>query len=207
MNGKWKKVFGWLLGITTAALIVFIGMRDSIVRPMNEEKANAVKTDPIDVKEYYKENAEILAEYDAKTSESIQSEKQVSDDLSERGFTQYLVLYEYSIDGTYVKEQVARNNKKQHPIYQTYYISQADEIWTIIVINGQIIANPVSYNMQSERGVQFIVSESNVITGYDSSNNMFYETIPNESTLMVYVVDKINAETLEKLTVEVIRGL
>lgn len=207
MNGKWKKVFGWLLGITTAALILFIGMRDSIVRPMNEEKANAVKTDPIDVKEYYKENAEILAEYDAKTSESIQSEKQVSDDLSERGFTQYLVLYEYSIDGTYVKEQVARNNKKQHPIYQTYYISQADEIWTIIVINGQIIANPVSYNMQSERGVQFIVSESNVITGYDSSNNMFYETIPNESTLMVYVVDKINAETLEKLTVEVIRGL
>ena len=185
MNGKWKKVFGWLLGITTAALILFIGMRDSIVRPMNEEKANAVKTDPIDVKEYYKENAEILAEYDAKTSESIQSEKQVSDDLSERGFTQYLVLYEYSIDGTYVKEQVARNNKKQHPIYQTYYISQADEIWTIIVINGQIIANPVSYNMQSERGVQFIVSESNVITGYDSSNNMFYETIPNESTLMV----------------------
>lgn len=207
MNGKWKKVFGWLLGITIAALILFIGMRDSIVRPMNEEKANAVKTDPIDVKEYYKENAEILAEYDAKTSESIQSEKQVSDDLSERGFTQYLVLYEYSIDGTYVKEQVARNNKKQHPIYQTYYISQADEIWTIIVINGQIIANPVSYNMQSERGVQFIVSESNVITGYDSSNNMFYETIPNESTLMVYVVDKINAETLEKLTVEVIRGL
>ena len=207
MNGKWKKVFGWLLGITIAALIVIIGMRDSIVRPMNEEKANAVKTDPIDVKEYYKENAEILAEYDAKTSKSIQSEKQVSDYLRERGFTQYLVLYEYSIDGTYVKEQVTRNNKKQHPIYQTYYISQADEIWTIIVINGQIIANPVSYNMQSERGVQFIVSESNVITGYDSSNNMFYETIPNESTLMVYVVDKINAETLEKLTVEVIRGL
>ena len=207
MNGKWKKVFGWLLGITIAALIVIIGMRDSIVRPMNEEKANAVKTDPIDVKEYYKENAEILAEYDAKTSKSIQSEKQVSDDLRERGVTQYLVLYEYSIDGTYVKEQVTRNNKKQHPIYQTYYISQADEIWTIIVINGQIIANPVSYNMQSERGVQFIVSESNVITGYDSSNNMFYETIPNESTLMVYVVDKINAETLEKLTVEVIRGL
>lgn len=207
MNSKWKKALVWLIGIAIVALIVVIGMKDSIVRPMNEERANAVKTEPADVEEFYKKKSKIVASYDVKTSESIQSEKQATGDFSDRGFTQYPVSYDYSMDGKYVKDQVATNAKEQHPIYQTYYTSANDELWTIIVVNGSIIANPVSYNLQSERGVQFIVSESDVITGYDSVNNVFYETIPSESELVVYVVDKIDAETLDALTVEVISGL
>lgn len=207
MNSKWKTALAWLVGIAIVALIVVVGMKDSIVRPMNEEKANAMKSDPVDVEEYYKEKSEIVASYDVKTSENIQSEKQAVESISERGFEQYPVTYEYSIDGRYLKEQESKSSKDQHPIYQTYYTSANDEFWTIIVVNGSIIANPVSYNMQSERGVQFIVSESEVITGYDSANNVFYETIPNESELIVYVVDRINAETLDALTVEVISGL
>ena len=207
MNSKWKTALVWLIGIAIVALIVVIGMKDSIVRPMNEEKANAMKSDPVDVEEYYKEKSEIVASYDVKTSENIQSEKQAVESISQRGFEQYPVTYDYSIDGKYLKEQESKSSKDQHPIYQTYYTSANDELWTIIVVNGSIIANPVSYNMQYERGVQFIVSESNVITGYDSANNVFYETIPSESELIVYVVDKIDAETLDALTVEVISGL
>ena len=45
------------------------------------------------------------------------------------------------------------------------------------------------------------------IIGYDSENNMFYETIPKESELIVKVVDKIDSETLNSLTKEVIAGL
>ena len=208
MNSKLKTVLIWLVGIAIVALIILIGMKDSIVRPMIEEKVNE-KIDPIDVEEYYKERAEIVDAYDVATSVNVQSERQAIDDLSDRGFEQYAVIYEYSIDGEYVEEQEAlkTKKKKKHPIYQTYYISAADELWTIMVINGSVIANPVSYNMESERGVQLIVSESNVITGYDSANNMFYETIPKESELIVYVVDKIDAATLDTLTVEVISGL
>ncbi len=207
MNSKWKTALIWLLGIAIVTVIVFIGMKDSIVRPLNEEKANAMKTDTIDVEEYYKEKSEIIASYDVKSSENVQTEKQVTGDLNDRGFVQYPVSYDYSIDGKYVKEQVATNTKKQHPIYQTYYTSANDELWTIIAINGNIIANPVSYNMQSSRGAQLILSESEVITGYDSENNVFYETIPKESELIVCVVDKIDAETLDSFTVEVISGL
>lgn len=207
MNSKWKTAIIWLAGIAAVALIVFVGMKDSIVRPMNEEKANAMKNDPVDVEEYYNERSEIIASYSAKTSDNVQSEKQAIEDISGRGFEQYPVSYDYSIDGEYVKEQEASDTEEEHPIYQTYYTSANGELWTIIVMNGSVIANPVSYNMQSERGVQLVIAESEIITGYDSSNNMFYETIPDESELIVYVVDRIDAETLDSLTVEVISGL
>lgn len=207
MNSKLKTALIWLAGIAVVALIVFVGMKDSIVRPVNEEKASAMKTDPVDVEEYYKEKSSIVTSYDVKTSDGIQAEKKAVEDIKERGFEQYPVTYDYSIDGEYIKEQEASGSKETHPIYQTYYASSNGELWTIIVINGSIIANPVSYNMQSERGVQLVISESEVITGYDSEKNVFYETIPNESELIVVVVDKIDAATLDSLTVEVINGL
>jgi hypothetical protein len=43
--------------------------------------------------------------------------------------------------------------------------------------------------------------------GYDSDANMFYETIPHESELIVKTVDRIDAETLDTLTVGVIARL
>ena len=48
---------------------------------------------------------------------------------------------------------------------------------------------------------------NNCVTEYDSENNMFYETIPKESELIVKIVDKIDSETLNSLTKEVIAGL
>lgn len=207
MKNKWKKLIIWLAGIAVVAVIVFVGMKDSILRPMIEERANAMKTEPVDVEEYYKEKSEIVASYDVKTSESIQSEKQAVEEMDDRGFGQFPVSYEYSMDGEYVKEQEASNAKEEHPIYQTYYSSANGELWMIIVINGNVIANPISYNMQSERGAQLIFSESEVITGYDNSKNLFYETIPKESELIVHVVDRIDSDTLDSYTIEVINGL
>lgn len=207
MNSKWKTAIIWLGGIAIIVLIVFIGMKDSIARPINEEKANAMKSDSVNVEEYYKEKSEIVTSYDVKTSDKIKSEKQTVEDINGRGFDQYPISYEYSIDGEYIKEQEALNKKEKHPVYRTYYTSTSGELWTIIVTNGSMVANPVSYNMQSNRGVQLIFAESEIITGYDSQNNMFYETVPKESELIVHVVDKIDAETLDSLTVEVINGL
>ena len=88
-----------------------------------------------------------------------------------------------------------------------FTISSNEELWTIIVLNGCIMANPVSFNVESDLGVQLIIAESDVISCYDSQTNMFYETIPNETELIVKVVDRIDAETLDSLTVEVIKGL
>ena len=75
-------------------------------------------------------------------------------------------------------------------------------MWIISLIDGDIVANPVSYNMQSALETQLIVSESEIITSYDSSTNKYYKTVPNESTLIVRIVDKIDADTLDTLTIE-----
>ena len=75
-------------------------------------------------------------------------------------------------------------------------------------MKGSVIANPVGYNMESNaHGAQLILSESEVITSYDSVTNSFYESIPNESELIVKTVNHIDAETLNSLTVEDIEAL
>ena len=220
MNSKWRTAIIWLVGIAIVAVIVVVGMKDSFVRLLGEEKPGTANSgiaksepveieepEPIDVEEYYKEKSTVVASYEAGRSEHTRSEGQAIEDMQARGFEQYPVTYEYSQDGTYVKEQEAANSNEQHPIYQTFYFSANEELWTIIEINGSVIANPVSYNMQSERGVQLVISESEVITGYDSSKNTFYETVPNASELIVHVVERIDANTLDSLTVDVLGGL
>ena len=215
MNSKWKTAIIWLAGIAIIVVIVVIGMKDSFVRLLSSDKAEVTKEEPVEVvrsapenvEEYYKERSTIVDSYKVEKSEHIQSAGQAVENIQGRGFAQYPVTFDYASDGTYVSEQEVTDTNEQHPIYQTFYFSANEELWTIIVVNGSIIANPVSYNMQSERDVQLIVSESEVITGYDSSKNIFYETIPNESELIVHVVERIDAETLDSLTVDVLGGL
>ncbi len=128
--------------------------------------------------------------------------------LNERGFVNYPILTEYSMDGEYNKtENISQSSSTKHPMYQTTYISNSGEIWTIILINDAIMANPVSYNMQSGQNVQVVLSEKDSVTSYDSAKNKFYETVPNESELIVKRIEKINVETLEKINVGAIDEL
>lgn len=182
-------------------------MKSSVERKMVENQVNDIGISEVDVKEYYEEKSAILDRYTVQDSSNTQTESQTKKDVIQRGFDQNKITYDYSIDGNYVGNQEAKDIKDKHPMYQTLYISSMGELWNIIIINGSVIANPVSYNMESELGVQTIISESKVIIGYDSENNMFYETIPKESELIVKVVDKIDSETLNSLTKEVIAGL
>ena len=47
-----------------------------------------------------------------------------------------------------------------------------------------------------------LLSESDQLISYDSATNQFYETEPDSSIIKVIKVKKIDAETLEKYTVE-----
>ncbi len=153
---------------------------------------------------YYEQNAELIATFSVTQSEDVQTEKSIENILKERGFIDYPIWSEYTIDGDYYTASETSGSEEKHPMYQTYYVSSNNEVWTIIVVNGSVMANPVSYNMQSDLGVQILFAESEVITSYDSVTNKFYESIPNESELIVKVVEKIDAATLEKLSIEVI---
>ena len=156
----------------------------------------------VDAKEYFSNNGEIVSEMNVSDAEDVETEADVYNCLRNRGFIEYSVTKEYSMDGNYEDTtDINADSIEQHPMYNTFYCSTAGEFWTITSINGQITANPVSYNFQSELEVPVLISDSEVIISYDNTTNKFYETILSETALKLIVVDQVDAATLDNLTI------
>ena len=197
---KKKTIIILLIG---AVIIVAAGY---FIKKTKSNKAEYPEISEVDVKEYMQNNAEsIISTQQVKKSKSMQSEKDVIEELSQRGFDQYDITYNYSKDGKYIDEQKATNTKTKHPVYQTMYVASSGEMWSIIVTGNSIIANPVSYNLDMNAEVQTVISENETVVSYDSKNNEFYETIPKSSELVVKVVNRIDTTTLDSLTEEVLK--
>lgn len=163
---------------------------------------------PSEAYEYYKENTEIKKVIKVIDSQDVQAEEDVKLSLESRGFAQYPIFYDNTMDGTFVDEtEIDLNSNEKHPVYHTFYVTSAGETWSVFAINSQVMAYPVSYNVDELPEVPLIFAESNIITSYISEDGLFLETIPNESEITVKVVDEINAELLEQLTIEEIKKL
>ena len=158
-----------------------------------------------DAEAYFEQNSQIIEKMNVNDSKDVLTEAEVIGLLEERGFKDYPITTEYSMDGKYHDGAVVSNSSDiKHPIYETYYVSSRNDYWIISVIEDDIFANPVSFNMQSSSEERTIVSESDMITSYDSSTNQFYKTIPNQTVMTVKVVDRIDAKALEEMTFEAI---
>lgn len=156
---------------------------------------------PPDADKYFKEISTIISDFDAGDSQNIHSEADAYSNLTDRGFKQFPITTEYSIEGEYSKaSEISRSSKSVHPMYQTYYITESGDVWVITEVNGSIIANPLSYNAESSLDAPVMLSEANTITTYDSTKNKFYVIVPNDSAIIVKTVTRIDAETLEGLT-------
>ena len=155
----------------------------------------------IDANAYFHDNSNVVSEIEVNVSNSIHTEAEAYNNIIGRGFTEYPIETGYSMNGEYGEPaNISDTSSTKHPLYQTVYVADNGNVWSISEINGVIMADPVSYNTQSKLGVQLIISETETVTSYDSRTNKFYETIPNESELIVKTIDRIDAETLEKLT-------
>lgn len=160
-----------------------------------------------DAEEFYSENSQIQDIVNAEDSENTYTESEVIQMLSELGLSSYPIFTEYTIDGEYINMEYASDTSTtKHPMYQTYYVNENNEIWTIYVIDNDVLALPVSYNMQSG-DTQLLFSESDVVASYDSTTNQFFYTIPDETTVTVMTVERIDAETLESLTINEINNM
>lgn len=155
---------------------------------------------------YYQEKGTVISLESATDSNTVPTEKQVIEILEARGFGDYPITYEYDMGGAYEGEKtITGDEDAKRPMYQTIYLSKNDEIWTIFVINGVIFANPVSFNLESTLQTQLLVSESDKLVSYSHKTNNYYVTIPKETAAIVMAVDKIDADSLDKLTVEEIK--
>ena len=150
---------------------------------------------------YFWDNAEVLDVIKADESEVVPTETEVASILEDRGFEDFPITYDFSIDGTFVDTtEVQSESSAKHPVYFTYYRTQNDDVWIIYIINDSVMAYPLSYNMESTQSAELIISESAHITSYIDGSNKYYVTIPSESMMIVKVVEQINADTLEQLT-------
>lgn len=160
----------------------------------------------VDAKEYYQQTATQIKIIEVADSADVMTEATASNNLTERGFNAYPITYEYDMSGKLVSGQeemeITPGSEEKHPTYQTAFHADNGETWMIYVINGVVMANPLSYNFSGNKSVATLVSESEWLTSYDSHSNSFYETVPKESEVRVIVVPKIDAETLNKLTSE-----
>jgi len=167
--------------------------------PPTDSMPSDYEVSTIDADEYFNENSEVISEMDA--SSAGRTEAEAYQNLTERGFITMPITSEYTMDGVYSEAvEVSGTGTDKHPIYSTLYVTEDGFIWNVYEVNGAVIANPVSYNMEYEPDVQVMFSETETITSYDGTLNKFYVTKPKETALKVIVVEKIDAETLNTLT-------
>ena len=161
-------------------------------------------SDNIDADEYYSQNAEIISITDAALSEKVPTEQEAEALFSDRGFEGYSIKTEYDTDGTAYGKQmnIGSHPDRKHPLYELYYNSEKEMIWTIYLVNGTVYAYPVSYNLVSQRTAPLLVMESDTVMSYDSDSNQYYETIPNKESVITVKVERIDTETLNHLDME-----
>lgn len=173
----------------------------------DEELSEEYKVEYTDADSYFEENSTVAAKIDAGSSNDVQNESEVSDELTSRGFDTEMLESNYSMDGTYNPDGTTDHPYEKHPVYTLYYVTPDGNFWTINSINGSVTALPVFYNLQSTRNAELLIAESSMITSYDSVTNKFYQTTPDPSALILKTVDRIDAETLNSLTIEAIDNL
>lgn len=152
-----------------------------------------------DKDEYYAENAtSIIARYYVEDSDSVLSEAEVAELLTAKGFDTTSITTYYSIDGEYGETiEISATSEDQHPLYEAYYETEDGDIWYLMIVDGDIMAFSLSYLYDEDTPI--VISEHEYLTSYDSTENIFYQTIPNEDIIVVEVVDEITAEVLATL--------
>lgn len=143
-------------------------------------------------------------------SENIQSEANAIAFLMGRGFKNLTVTADRTIDGQPLENyEVTLASQDKHPVYYLSYTTEEGDQWTIMVINGSIYAEPVTYNEADESGKKTILTEKETVTVYDSEKNEYIEGTPTEEdgsyrlseTINKDLIDSMNSETISSLEI------
>lgn len=158
---------------------------------------------PKNAEEYFGKYTEIVSVTPADTAGMLNG-SEIVQKLDERGFDTDLITTNYDENGGYSDEaaEITGQTAEKYPLYKMRYTSGSDVLWIIYVINGKIFAWPALYNFESEREVPLMVSETDTIISYDSTEKKYYETKPLNDVITVYKVGRIDKEALDKLTAE-----
>ena len=183
-------------------LVIGIGVTVALLL-LNNGNSEELNIDPIDAEKYYKEHSNLVSITNATDSEDVTSEKDTVILLNDRGFKEYPVTTNYSIEGEYYESKtINESSSETHPIYTTYYLSANNVLWGVSLINGNITAYPVSYNLDKQLDKPFLIVESDTVVSYDSVSNKFFETEPDNSELILKKISRIDTSALDNYKLE-----
>ena len=190
---KWSLIVAVLISVIAIGVIIVISL-------VNNHGNNNDNSDipTIDANDYFESNSTVLSTVKVEDSDKIRSEADVYKDFSARGFSKYPITTEYSLTGEYYDAIViSETSTTKHPMYQTYYVTENGDYWSIFEINGAVMASPFSYNLESGGAIQIVVSETDSVTSYDSATNQFFITEPKDTVMIVIKVNKIDSTALD----------
>lgn len=168
-----------------------------------EEEGLEKPANPTEEDDYYWATSKVISVIDVNESEDVLTETEVIRLLEERGFIDYPVTYDFSMDGEYLDTLEAKDGSdEKHPMYETYFMCDNGDIWSIYVINGSIFACPLSFVFESDIEAEVLYLESNKLTSYGCDGNKFYVTIPYGSAVIVKQIDRIDANSLNNIVYE-----
>lgn len=214
MNGKKKKnpLIPLLIAIVVVLLLIVIV---GIILITKKGKPSSTSNTPTQTsipnpedyesaEDYYADATEIVSIIDVSSSSSIKTLAETTANLEHRGFTQAPISGLYTMDGELIWDEDEVDASASCPTYETYFTTADGSLWVIYEINGQVMAYPVSYVYEHSDGKTILLSETETLMSYDSETNRFFETIPDPSVIIVIVVDKLDAESLNEFTTEVL---
>ena len=201
-NGKKLAVFAMLVLLCVACLgCMHI---KTYIRAGEAEQSREAEggLKPVDADAYFAQNGKLENKIPANESPLVLTEAEALALFTERGFGDYPITADYSMAGDYDPVEIQAGSGRKHPVYETYYVTERGDLWSILNIEGALLANPVFYNNTSARPAPLALSESGTVVSYDSVTNQFYKTVPDEAVLTVMVVGRIDSALLEELTAE-----
>lgn len=190
---KWGVIVAILIAVIAIGAIIVVSL---VNNRSNNDGNSDIPT--IDANDYFDNNSTIVSIVKVEDSDQIRSEAAVYKDFSARGFSKHSITTEYSLTGEYYEAFViSETSTAKHPMYQTYYVTENGDYWSIFEINGAVMASPLSYNLGLGENIQIVVSETDTVTSYDSVTNQFFITEPKDTVMVVIKVNKIDSTALE----------
>jgi hypothetical protein len=158
---------------------------------------------PTEADDYFWETSKVYKVTNAMESDDVKSEKEAIAIFTERGFAQYPIEYDYSMDGKYLGDtEASESSSDKHPRYYTYYVSDNGDYFTIYLIEDSIVAFPISMLLDLKLSVEVLISDSDKVTSYNAAVNKFYLNRPTGTTATVKTIQRVDADSLNALTKE-----
>ena len=147
---------------------------------------------------------------DPQASATVKSATETYQELSQRGFSDFVLESEFDMSGTMIGEtEIDEGSTEQYPSYRTVYLSAKGVFWIIVVNDGQTYAVPMA-SQDAEITREIILTETDHITQYDGATNKysdwtFAELLSNG--IVGVQVPHIDTATLDSYSVADLEGM